>query len=314
MSLAAAIAGRLEMGIRNLVDELKTNGHTSSCSQGCRRKTLSLEQNRPLCCRFSGQLFMWRGNSGSDAVESSNTGGIRPNRKPLLHLYIVLLPLGLSAAAFLFGVLQSYAHYKGEHFGGVLELGGPIIGTALVVIGGFFLVPNPAAFALSVYVHGEAGTHDLVPKDSGEVVMELGPHMRRQPIGQNGQAYFAGIPPSFRGRDVPIWVDSKRFESVNPVQRHSLNDTIVSLEVRKKAGFIIGRIQDENGNPLAGAKIDVAGLSKDTDSAGKFQFVIPGDRLQPELDLTASAAGYATKHYNAVPNANELVIPLALAR
>src|SRR5258706_15076097 len=71
--------------------------------------------------------------------------------------YIVLLPLGLSAAAFLFGVLQSYAHYKGEHCGGVLELGGPIIGTALVVIGGFFLVPNPAAFALSVYVHGEAG-------------------------------------------------------------------------------------------------------------------------------------------------------------
>jgi hypothetical protein len=228
--------------------------------------------------------------------------------------YIVLLPLGLSAAAFLFGVLQSYAHYKGEHFGGVLELGGPIIGTALVVIGGFFLVPNPAAFALPVYVHGEAGTHDLVPKDSGEVVMELGPHMRRQPIGQNGQAYFAGIPPSFRGQDVPIWFDSKQFESVNPDQRHSLKDSIVSLEVRKKAGFITGRIQDENGNPLAGAKIEVAGLSKDTDSAGKFQFVIPGDLLQPELDLTASAAGYATKHYNAVPNANELVIPLALAQ
>jgi hypothetical protein len=225
--------------------------------------------------------------------------------------YIVLLPLGLAAAAFLFGVLQSYAHYKGEHFGGVLELGGPILGAALVVIGGFFLVPNPTAFALSVYVHGETGAHDLVPKDSGEVVMELGPDIRRQGIGQNGQAYFAGIPPSFRGQEVPIWVDSKQFESVNPDQKHSLKDSAIALEVRKKAGHISGRVQDENGNPLAGAKVDVAGLSKATNSAGKFQFVIPGDRLQPELDLTASAAGYATKHYNAVPNANELVIPLA---
>jgi hypothetical protein len=92
-------------------------------------------------------------------------------------------------------------HYKGEPFGGVLELGGPILGAALVVNGGFFLVPNPTAFALSVFVHGEAGAHDLVPKDSGEVVMELGPDIRRQLIGQNGQAYFAGIPPSFRGQE-----------------------------------------------------------------------------------------------------------------
>jgi hypothetical protein len=60
-------------------------------------------------------------------------------------------------------------------------------------------------------------------------------------------------------------------------------------------------------------KIHVAGLSTTSDLAGHFEFVIPGDRLQTELDLTASAAGYATKHYNAVPNANELVIPLARA-
>jgi hypothetical protein len=57
-------------------------------------------------------------------------------------------------------------------------------------------------------------------------------------------------------------------------------------------------------------KIQVAGLSTTSDSAGHFEFVIPGDRLQTELDLTANAAGYTTKHYNAFPNANELVVQL----
>ena len=35
--------------------------------------------------------------------------------------YLVLVPLGLSAAAFLFGALRSFAQYRGKHFGGVLE-------------------------------------------------------------------------------------------------------------------------------------------------------------------------------------------------
>ena len=37
--------------------------------------------------------------------------------------YVVLLPLGLCAAVFLFGVVRSFARYKGEQYGGTLELG-----------------------------------------------------------------------------------------------------------------------------------------------------------------------------------------------
>jgi hypothetical protein len=74
----------------------------------------------------------------------------------------VLLPLGLAAAGFLFGVLRSYASYRGKHLGGVLELGGPIIAAAMVVIGGFVLVPSPATFPITVYVHGERGPQDVV--------------------------------------------------------------------------------------------------------------------------------------------------------
>ena len=36
--------------------------------------------------------------------------------------YVVLIPLGLAAAGSLFGILRSYAVYRGQVLGGVLEL------------------------------------------------------------------------------------------------------------------------------------------------------------------------------------------------
>ena len=42
--------------------------------------------------------------------------------------------------------------YRGEVLGGVLELGGPVVAFFLVLILGFWLVPNPTAFAVTVYV------------------------------------------------------------------------------------------------------------------------------------------------------------------
>lgn len=65
--------------------------------------------------------------------------------------YLILLPMGLAASGFLFGVLRSYARYRGKQLGGVFELGGPILAFAMVVIGGFVLVPNLATFPFTVY-------------------------------------------------------------------------------------------------------------------------------------------------------------------
>ena len=227
--------------------------------------------------------------------------------------YLVLLPMGLAAAGFLFGVLRSYARYSGKQLGGMLELGGPIIGFLLVLILGFVLVKPATTFPFTVYVQGKGGPSDIVLKNSGYVLLDLGGYRQPQPIGAEGQAYFPAIPPTFRGQEVPIVLESDAFELSDPKQKCRLDGSSIYLPVQRKAGHLSGRVQDENGNPLEGAKIGVAGLSTTTDSAGHFEFVIPGDRLKAELDLTASAAGYVTKHYNAVPNASELVIPLARA-
>src|ERR1700730_4744028 len=228
--------------------------------------------------------------------------------------YLVLLPMGLAAAGFLFGVLRSYARYSGKQLGGMLELSGPIIAFLLVVILGFVLVKPITTFPMTVYVHGEAGRQDIVLRNSGYVLLDLGGDRRRQPIGADGQAYFHEIPANFLGQEVPISVESDTYEPTKPGEKYRLSGSSLYVSVRKRAARISGRVQDENGNPLSGVKIQVAGLSTTTNSAGHFEFTIPGDRMQTELDLSAVVSGYSSIHLKVVPNGNDVVIPLIRAR
>jgi hypothetical protein len=66
-----------------------------------------------------------------------------------------------------------------------------------------YLVPNPLPFAVTVFVHGKGGIHDMPPKDSGEVVMELGGKVQRQQIGSNRTVDFKDIAPSHPGEAAP---------------------------------------------------------------------------------------------------------------
>jgi hypothetical protein len=223
--------------------------------------------------------------------------------------YIVLLPLGLSAAGFLFGVVHSYARYSGKQFGGTLTLGGPIIAFLLVVILGFVLVPDLSTFPVTVYVQGPGGPQDIVLRNSGEVYIDLGGDRRHVAIGDQGQAYFPAISANFRGQEVPIWVRSDKFEASD--QKFKLDGRSVYLAVHRRPGKIVGQVESEVPGCISGAKIAVAGIAASIDPAtGHFELTIPGDKLQDDLVLEAAAAGCDSEKYNVVPNSNELVVTL----
>jgi Carboxypeptidase regulatory-like domain len=225
--------------------------------------------------------------------------------------YIVLLPLGLCAAVFLFGVVRSFARYKGEQYGGTLELGGPIVAFVLVVGGGFFLVPKPpSTFPLTVYVHGEADRNDLVLRNSGRVFVDLDGDRQSRSIGENGEAYFPGIPDRFRGQEVPVWVDAKGFESTVANQKARIDGASLYLPVRRKSGHVSGRVQDQDGNPIANADLTLADLSLHSDASGHFEFTVPGEKLEPEMDLQAVAPGHKAQKYQVVADGNELTVTL----
>ncbi len=222
--------------------------------------------------------------------------------------YVVLLPLGVSVAGFLFGAMRSFGYYRGNQFGGSLELGGAVVGFALVVIGGFLLVKNPATFPLTVFVHAESGQQELALRNSGHVMLDVPPERKREPIGDKGQAYFPAIPANFRGQEVAVLLDAEGYELVNPGKRYRLEAGSIYLPIRRKSVQVFGRVQDEVGNPVAGASLSIAGLSCKSDSNGQFEVTIPGSHVRKELTLLAVAEGYAPSHNAVVPSSNEIVI------
>ncbi|HSS50153.1 MAG TPA: carboxypeptidase-like regulatory domain-containing protein [Thermoanaerobaculia bacterium] len=224
--------------------------------------------------------------------------------------YLILLPLGLAVAGFLFGALRSYARYQGSHLGGTLELGGPVVGFALVVLGGFLLPPPATNFPLTVYVHGKAGPHELVLRDKGSVLLDLGGDRRSEPIGAKGQAYFPEIPASFRGQMVNVSLDAAGYELADPDPKRRLDGTSLYLPVRKKPAHFAGDVRDEEGNPVAGANVSIAGVQATTNAIGRFEILIPGTLVQDELALQAVASGYAPEHINVVPGGNDPVVIL----
>jgi hypothetical protein len=213
--------------------------------------------------------------------------------------YLVLVLMGLAAAGFLFGVLPSSATYEGTVLGGTLKLSGAIVGAALVVVGAYFFVPKTSTFPLTVYVHGEGGPQDMVLRNSGRVMLELGPDPRAEPIGENGQAYFPAIPANFRGQEVPAWVESETYESVDPQAKRRLDGTTLYLVVQRKIVHykLGGTVSDPAGNPLYDVRVALPEyhIEGETNHDGRFelQVVAEGQRI---VELVAQKQGYQPAH------------------
>jgi hypothetical protein len=227
--------------------------------------------------------------------------------------YVLLVVLGLCAAAFLFGVLKSVGELRGRYLGWQLELGGPIVACALVVWGGFQLAPSAPPLALTIFVHGPAGLQDTVLRNSGNVILDLGSDRRREHIGDKGEATFPQVPAAFRGRAVPVSVDAP-YEAVPKTL--TLDSETVYLEVRHKSGTIAGLVQNEGESPrpVEGAILLIGGLRAVSGPDGQFQFTIPGDLWRPELNLSVSASGFAPAHQTVVPDSNPVTVVLKKAR
>jgi hypothetical protein len=138
--------------------------------------------------------------------------------------------------------------------------------------------------------------------------LDLSGDRRRQPIGAEGQAYFPAIPATFRGQEVSIGLQSDGFEVNDPNRKYRLDGESLYLSVHKKAGRIYGRVQDDNGNPIPNAQIDLAGLPGITESLGHFELPIPGDRLRPQMEIAIAANGYEPAHFTVVPNSEVVLV------
>lgn len=217
--------------------------------------------------------------------------------------YLVLVPLGLAVAAFLFGILKSYAKYKGQVLGGALELGGPVVGFVLVLILGFWLDPEKPTFALTLFLHQANGSSE--PFRRGTVLLRLGGDPRRALVSDQGQAFFSGIPGNFRGQVVGVQLlDAPGYEAAQ--DRLTLDQEGLDLEVRARPVAFRGYVKTQAGVPIPGARVSLAEHETTTDRNGYFSLSVPDMGPDQPATLQVAATGYGPWSSQVTPGGNEV--------
>lgn len=187
--------------------------------------------------------------------------------------YIVLIVWGLVCALVLFGVMKSFAHVTYKHLGGAIELGGPAAFAALVVLGGFLLVPRTDEFTLTLRPHGP----DVPVITSGKIRVEFGslsPYT--SDINSTGEAVFKGVPHKFWRASVKILPEVDGYKE--DYQTLVLDKEAIDLYLVKALPvetMLKGRIKPAPGKDQV-IRVLVQGEDgeKIPDSYGRFQFLV----------------------------------------
>jgi hypothetical protein len=228
----------------------------------------------------------------------------------LYFLEVVLF--GVAVASILFGALSSLGHFEASHSGFKVKFSGAAAVFGFVVWLGIHFAPQVLPFTFTIYIHGAGGRQDLILRGTGEVIIDTGSLRRKRPVGADGDAVFLEIPANFLDKEVPVALDADGFELADPHPTVRLSKDGAYVEVRRKPGLIKGNCHDTEGRPLPGVTLTLAGMTKSSDVAGEFEFVVPGDKMQTELTLRATLPGFKTWSILAVPDSGD--IPVTLVR
>jgi hypothetical protein len=148
----------------------------------------------------------------------------------------------LSAAAFLFGAMRSYAQITHIAVPSKVEIGGPAALAALVVIGGFWLVPSsPSDFAVTARVRDESG-----PVSGGTLTLEVGDYTSRPQTISQGMVEFPKVPAKYRNRPARFHTDFDQFTQEKPDEEHVLGKDVPVVYVKKNRSQSKGIIRNSS--------------------------------------------------------------------
>ena len=196
--------------------------------------------------------------------------------------YIILIPLGFSAAAFLSGAMKSYAKFTSNESltYGKLTLAGPIVIFALVVVGGFMLPKwndKEQQFVARFRIVNETvktsdfgkGTVSLSLPDQPSIILDL----------FKGEVSFPNIPIKYLHKPAKVSVDIENYEMTDSGDIE-LSKDVYNIKVERtdlsSNTTVRGTIINQNDQPLTNAILNFgSGLAKDsTDENGDFEVKI----------------------------------------
>jgi hypothetical protein len=128
-------------------------------------------------------------------------------------------------------------------------------------------------------------------------------------IGEKGSALFAGIPPDYRGKNIPVSVIADGFARTDGSPLHLTGESLY-VTVRKQSALLTGVLRDEAGDRVSNATVEVAGRMTKTNESGRFELPIPGELVREEMTLDVRAEGFMSQTHPVVPNSNEIRLVL----
>ncbi len=196
--------------------------------------------------------------------------------------YLLLIPWALSAAAFLFGAMKSFARFTHKHLGNFLELGGPVVLFCIVLLGGFKLVPPaPETFDLAVRAH----SNDSPLITSGQVTLDL-PGLPHANIGPDGEANFKDLPARVKGKSIRVLprVDGYEESWLSP----KLEGNVLDVELKKARPTLIvaGTIIPIPKANTIRILVDGQDGEASPDDLGQFKLIVngkAGDRVRMKV-------------------------------
>lgn len=224
--------------------------------------------------------------------------------------YIVLIPVGLTSAAFLFGALRSSAKYSGKTSYGSIELTGPVVIFCLVVIGGFYFASPESEFLLTIRTNVVDEPEKIL--NYGSVILDIGDQRLDKKLNENGEVSFAGIPSRFISTPVNIipLIKGYKIKGSSLISIPDNRIIYLELEERKDSTLLRGRVINEVGNPVDSVIIDIeSGLASAlTDKNGLFTIIVPASRGETLL-LTALKSGISGyREYITIPERGSIEI------
>lgn len=206
--------------------------------------------------------------------------------------YIILVPVGLASAAFLFGALHSGAKYLGQNSFGSIELTGPVVIFCLVIIGGIYFAPPETNFSLIIRTSVSNEPEKII--NYGSVIVDMGQQRIEKQINENGEVSFSGLSSVNLGKSVNIIPQIKGYKIKGSSSFSIPESRVINLELEEKNDSTVlrGRVVNEEGNPIDSVFIDIeSGLASSvTNEKGIFSLIVPAAKGE-SLHLTALKNG-----------------------
>lgn len=174
------------------------------------------------------------------------------------------------------------------------------------------------SFSVTVLVHGKEGRDQLILKNQGEVILDIGGDRKERHINHQGKAIFLELPGKYENETALISVvHPQPYFPVERDKEYQLTPNKVIYLPIKLTGLnkIKGLVIDaESESPLDSVRVSVENVATYTDEFGWFELDIPQEKQAKFVRVTFLKDGYIMEPLDSIAPHTNQEIQIALQK